>query len=126
MDTDVSDPKLPRMTIAPDGQRLFDAQYAKPLCPTEERTRDGWMRIGDIDHVRRRSLWVRLDGEGRISNPIELRAGREGSDAYVRIDADNPIFYAFQNVIETVAWALETSDHELSAKANPGCGGTRT
>lgn len=55
-------------------------------------TEDGWMRIGALDAVGRRSLWYRrlppYDGETRVMT-VELCAGREGDDAHVLITRDD-------------------------------------
>jgi len=45
--------------------------------------KEGFHRIGRIDAVGRRSLWLREE-----SHAIELRAGREGLDCSVRIQYD--------------------------------------
>lgn len=64
----------------------------------------GWEQIGNYDHVGRRSLWVRFHDES-----FELCAGREGDDAYVRIDASNEAFMELERVLSYQAWAQEVS-----------------
>jgi hypothetical protein len=52
----------------------------------------GWTRIGRYDSAERRSLWCRIIGENERGDvvAIELCSGREGDDAFVRLDATNP------------------------------------
>jgi len=52
----------------------------------------GWERIGLFDSAERRALWRRVIGEDEFGEPdaIELCSGREGDDAFVRIDRSNP------------------------------------
>ena len=54
----------------------------------------GWVRIGSMDAIGRRSLWMRMNyvGEGRKSvlATVELCSGREGDDLYCQINAGDP------------------------------------
>jgi hypothetical protein len=97
---------------------------------------DDWTRIGAWDGSRNRSIWVRLTfmgptrlclseaGEpvGEVRGPcvsIELCAGREGSDDYVKIlptdvsDASSrnnpPIYSLLVGLFKSQLWALEVS-----------------
>jgi hypothetical protein len=65
----------------------------------------GFTRIGRIDSVGRRSLWLK-EGAGAL----ELRAGREGDDAHVRITADNPQFREIDDVMSAARFAAEWED----------------
>ncbi len=58
------------------------ATGARPPTRWEQGSHlDGFERIGRIDAVGRRSLWLKEE-----SGAFELRAGREGDDAHVRIE----------------------------------------
>lgn len=97
---------------------------------------DDWTRIGAWDGSRTRSVWVRLTfmgptrlclseaGEpiGEVRGPcvsIELCAGREGSDDYVKIlptdvspawsPGNPPIYSLLVGLIKSQLWALEVS-----------------
>lgn len=65
----------------------------------------GWRRIGRIDSDGRRSLWIR-----ETTDCIELCAGREGDDAYVRIDASNPQWRELEDVLSRARYAAENED----------------
>lgn len=68
----------------------------------------GWRRIGRIDSTARRSLWIRETWTGASAPAcIELCAGREGDDAYVRITPDNPQWRDLTNVLLTARFAAE-------------------
>jgi hypothetical protein len=67
----------------------------------------GWRRIGRIDAPERRSLWIR---ESR--DVIELCAGREGDDAYVRITPDNPQWHDLSDVLSRARFAAEYEDDD--------------
>lgn len=67
----------------------------------------GWHRIGRIDKPRRRSLWIR-----ESPNCIELCAGREGDDGYVRITPDNPQWRDLENVLSRARFAAEHEDRD--------------
>ena len=86
--------------------------------PSEE---DGWIEIGKRCSVGRRSLWARWiynappsaaeEAMGfRVASvdqveAIELRAGREGGDAFVRIDRSNPQFEEIENILGVARFA---------------------
>ena len=71
-------------------------------------TEPGWLRIGRIDSPRRRSLWIR---DTRGAEPaIELCAGREGDDAYVKITPDNPQWREIQHLLSCAKFAAEFED----------------
>ena len=68
----------------------------------------GWLRIGRIDSPRRRSLWIR---DTRGAQPaIELCAGREGDDAYVKITPENPQWRELQHLLSCAKFAAEFED----------------
>ena len=75
-----------------------------------------WERIGAWDTAERRSLWVRFT-QRDVTLPlltaantlaVEFCAGREGDDAYVRIEPDNPAFAAILDVATTAHFAATT------------------
>lgn len=79
----------------------------------------GFDRIGRIDSVGRRSLWMRHYQEGDIST-IELRAGREGDDARVVIPRTSELAGEIHEVLLTARFAADWEDprgctHELEA-----------
>lgn len=65
----------------------------------------GFNRIGRIDAVGRRSLWLKEE-----NGAFELRAGREGDDAHVRVTAENPQFQDLENVMSAARFAAEWED----------------
>lgn len=67
----------------------------------------GWRRIGRIDKPQRRSLWIRESRGG-----IELCAGREGDDAYVRLTPDNPQWRELRDVLTRARFAAEFEDSD--------------
>lgn len=67
----------------------------------------GWRRIGRIDRPQRRSLWIRKHGDS-----IELCAGREGDDAYVRITPENPQWRELEAVLSRARFAAEYEDSD--------------
>lgn len=67
----------------------------------------GWRRIGRIDKPQRRSLWIR-----ETYNTIELCAGREGDDAYVKIAPDNPQWHDLRDVLSRARFAAEYEDND--------------
>ena len=78
-----------------------DERESRHPLRAEGGVEGGWIRIGRYDRQRRRALWSRIveqtgppteDGEDVGLEAIELCAGREGSDAFVRVTPDNPIF----------------------------------
>jgi len=71
--------------------------------------KDGtWTEIGKRCSANRRSLWVRLTADEQAWSVVELCAGREGDDSYVRIAHDNPLFHEILNVVTTAKFAAET------------------
>jgi hypothetical protein len=103
------------------------------LSPDEDSA--GWERIGGICTASRRSMWMRLThGEGcdqlthaaccTVHNPatgegwyvddettvtqIELRAGREGCDSYLKIDRSNPLFAQLLAVFLDARFAVQS------------------
>lgn len=62
----------------------------------------GYIRIGILCTAHRRSLWVRfLEG-----GAIELCAGREGDDSYVRILPDDPLYRPLRDVLADAEFAV--------------------
>ena len=61
----------------------------------------GYVRIGILCTAGRRSLWVRWCEGGAV----ELCAGREGDDAYVRIAADDPLHGGLRDVLAAAEFA---------------------
>jgi len=92
--------------------------------PHPELGLPGFVRIGRIDAVGRRSLWMRItepensdalrDDDGRKlrheRGVIELRAGREGGDAQVTIPMDSPLSRDLYDVLSTARYAAEWED----------------
>lgn len=75
--------------------------------PVSRHLEPGWRRIGRIDGQRRRSLWIR-----ETSDALELCAGREGDDAYVRITPENPQWRDFSDVLAAARFAAEYEDDD--------------
>lgn len=82
-----------------------------------------WTRIGRYDRPRRRSTWARIEyAEGPPRNglymatedavAVELCAGREGDDAFARVERGDPSFGA---LLEVVDYALANVDEEPDA-----------
>ena len=72
-----------------------------------------WTEIGKRCSAGRRSLWMKVDihpFEQRHSGvvAIELKAGREGDDAHVRITCDNPQFAELLELLLTARFAATT------------------
>ena len=84
-----------RVQTAPEGKR--------PLRDERGISWDGWIKIGATCSVGRRSLWLR-EGDGFF----ELRAGREGGDAYVKVTVDNPQYRELLDVVTTAEFAAKT------------------
>ena len=60
-----------------------------------------WTRIGRYDKCRRRSTWARIEySEAAVAIAVELRSGREGDDAFARVEHGDPSFEALLNVLE--------------------------
>lgn len=64
--------------------------------------KEGFHRIGRIDDVGRRSLWLREE-----VHAFELRAGREGDDAHVRVSHEHPLFSELYTVMNAARFASE-------------------
>ena len=116
MANDTPDTPAPGSVVMSDGSIWYDSvkvDVARSWELHRERTREptltvadseeGWVRIGVIDSRRRRSLWLR-EGKGWF----ELRAGREGDDAHVRVDRSNPQFSELSDVLSYARFASET------------------
>lgn len=77
---------------------------------------DDWIEIGKRCSANRRSLWVKFKFANTDSNfvhdsnvlAIELRAGREGDDAYIRITPDNPQFSELLDLFLVAQFAATT------------------
>lgn len=83
-----------------------------------------WLEIGKRCSAGRRSLWLRVDAEPeallRASSgfyvvldyagvrAFELKAGREGDDAFARVDKTNPQFDDLFEVLLLAAYAATT------------------
>jgi hypothetical protein len=63
---------------------------------------EGFHRIGRVDAVGRRSLWLREEIDA-----VELRAGREGRDASVRITESHPLYREMRDVLAGARFAAE-------------------
>jgi hypothetical protein len=63
---------------------------------------EGFHRIGRIDAVGRRSLWLREE-----QGAIELRAGREGDDARIRVTSADPLYRDLERVLSCARFAAE-------------------
>lgn len=72
----------------------------------------GWRRIGRIDSTGRRSLWIRETWTGDGPACIELCAGREGDDAYVRLTPADPQWRDLENVFTRARFAAENEDRD--------------
>lgn len=88
-------------------------------APRGEGTGDsGWVRIGRWDRARRRSTWARLEMregplywviEEDMVEAVELCSGREGDDAYVRVDRSCP---CFSGLVDVVMYAIGNVPNE--------------
>jgi hypothetical protein len=88
-------------------------------APPERSHIPGFDRIGRLDAVGRRSLWMRHYDEGDIP-VIELRAGREGEDARVVIPRTTALAGEIHAVLWAARFAADWEDprgcaHELEA-----------
>ncbi len=68
----------------------------------------GFDRIGRLDAVGRRSLWMRF--EPGPSAQLVLRAGREGDDLTVTICSDNPLYLPIVDIMCAARFAAEWED----------------
>jgi hypothetical protein len=92
----------------PDGVEWVDEDSPSPDVEpplNAELAAAGFHRIGRIDAVGRRSLWLREEKDA-----IELRAGREGSDAAVRIAKAHPLYNDLVSVFAAARFAAEWED----------------
>lgn len=62
----------------------------------------GWTRIGRMDDADRRALWLR-----ESPGVVELCAGREGADAYVKITDEHAQFRDIEDVLSRARFAVE-------------------
>lgn len=81
-----------RQVYGPDevSKRADEEDRTREYVPRAEGEAAGWLRVGRYDSPRRRALWIRfveLDDESIESQckAIEMCAGREGDDAFVRL-----------------------------------------
>jgi hypothetical protein len=91
----------------PDGSQRFDVHYFAPglrAVDVELRAR-GYDRIGRLDAVGRRSLWMR-----ETPDAVLLRAGREGADEVLAISAENPRYEKIRSVLGAARFAAEWED----------------
>ncbi len=90
---------------------------------TLRKDEPGWEEIGLFDHAGRRGLWLRrqppmpentLRVDAPIVEQIEVCAGREGDDDYVKLTVGDTLtthqLAALEGVFTTVQWALELDD----------------
>lgn len=70
----------------------------------------GWIQIGLMCSAGRRSMWVRFTPgpNGRDATVVELCAGREGDDDYLRVEAGQPLFQELVDIMSTALFAAET------------------
>ncbi len=88
--------------------------------PLFEVEKPGWVEIGmPCSAAGRRSVWMKVhwaspeaEERGYASldavRAIEFRAGREGDDAHVIVDQDNPQFAELLNLALVAAYAADT------------------
>jgi hypothetical protein len=88
------------------GQRCGLLHGHTPPCRASEvnasLAAQGFHRIGRIDSVGRRSLWLREE-----QGAIELRAGRDGDDACVRVTSADPLYRELAHVLGCARFAAE-------------------
>lgn len=96
--------------------RIFSHPDCQAQTPGVECPVCHWQKIGVTCSAGRRSMWLkvnRIDEDSGIDSPentesIEICAGREGDDAYVKIDRTNPQFSDFFELFTTARFASET------------------
>lgn len=77
-----------------------------------------WVDIGKRCSANRRSLWLKINPKpgheednlitiANVEN-IELCAGREGDDSYVKIPSTNPLFAELLDLFLTAQFAADT------------------
>lgn len=82
-------------------------------CSGDDRqAEEGFTRIGRIDSVGRRSLWLKIEQSfGEMPAAIVLRAGREGDDAEVRIEQGDLSKEKFKLLLEALGRALYAAEN---------------
>ncbi len=89
-------------------QRHLDVPVARgpvPLCATDDALAvAGYHRVGRIDAAETCSLWLLEEDDA-----IELRAGRRGEDARVRVTTEYPLYLEIRDVL---AWARSAATWE--------------
>jgi hypothetical protein len=60
----------------------------KPVQCVEESWHPGFVRVSPYDSAERRALWMKLNAK---TNTLEIRAGREGDDEYVKLSVGDVI-----------------------------------
>jgi hypothetical protein len=100
--------------------RAVEALEGNECCPRRDLEHEGWLRIGQFDRARARSLWVRFTrlGPSYVSEnglvyegpvvAVELCSGRDGGDEYVRITPDElapPLFCNLFDTLHAQVWA---------------------
>ena len=73
----------------------------------------GWVMLAQADE--RRGLWIRIR-----KHSIELCAGREGDDGYVKIDSGEVLCH--QTIAQTIAQVVELVDMLEWAREQSSCG----
>ena len=69
------------------------------------RKESGWERVTPFDSAKRRALWMREEKQGDDLVALEMCAGREGDDAYARLEGDAA--KAVRDVLETVQFGYD-------------------
>lgn len=87
-------------------------RVARWLAPPPSLPIAGWDRIGRIDGVGRRSLWMRVERQGGRGVTLLLRSGRHG-EREVSIGEKNPCFESLRDVLAAARYAAER-EMELS------------
>jgi len=81
---------------------------------------DTWWRIG-TSHGRR-SLWLHITQyPGHEPESIELRAGREGNDDFIRITRNNPQFNELLEVMTTARFAADECNQPVNVEDYDWC-----
>lgn len=82
----------------------------------------GWTKIGITCNAERRSLWLRwtrqpVEGSKTLTQTtaLELCSGREGGDAHVRVDSDDPVFADLAEVLSYAEWAAGPDNQPVTA-----------
>lgn len=94
-----------------DKNRLDKALLTGPHPPDTDQSlryrNTGWLLIAMHDPVGRRGVWARVD---RTQGIMELCAGREGDDAYLKIPLDAWQLEEFATVVGYATWYIELED----------------